>query len=140
MTPSQFSYHVHLAHRTLPHGERPTRLHCKIARTLARWQHSMPSHAKLARAARCCVNTVGNALARFRRLGMLDWKHEGAVMRSGRRLRLPNRYRFVASFLLFPTAVQKTQEILAPNLHLPKHRPQPPQRTVAEQLAWLAAH
>jgi hypothetical protein len=101
MTPAQFAYHAWLAYRTLPHGERPTRLHLRIARLMARWQHPCPSHGKLARAARCVVRTVQNALNRFRRLGMLGWTRQGATMRSGRKLQLPNRYRFQATFLLF---------------------------------------
>jgi hypothetical protein len=145
LTPAQFSYHVHLASRLLPHGQRPTRLHLRVARLLARWQHPCPSHGKLARAAGCCVRTVQNALGRFRDLGMLKWQHQGATMRSGRRLQLPNRYLFMASCLLFPARAKegrvKTQD---PNLHLGKLRqwwqrpmPQPPIRTVAQQLAML---
>jgi hypothetical protein len=121
MTPAQFCFHAWLAHRLLPHGERPTRLHLQVARYLARWQHPSPSHAKLARATDCCVRTVQNALNRFRRLGLLNWQHQGATMLSGRRLRLPNRYRLLASFLLF-TAPRKEEgkEILNRNLHLGK--------------------
>jgi hypothetical protein len=107
MTPNQFAYHAHLAHRMLPHGERPTRLHLRIARILARWQHSCPSHGKLARAAMCCVRTVQNALRRFRQLGMIKWTGQAASMRSGRKLRLPNRYTLQATFLLFSARAKK---------------------------------
>jgi hypothetical protein len=147
MTPAQFSYHVWLAHRTLRHGVRPTRLHLKIARLLARWQNPMPSHAKLARAADCCERTVQNALNRFRELGLLTWRHQAARMRSGQWLRLPNRYRFMATFLLSAGAAKeegsKTQ---TPKLSLGKlpnwplkPPPHPPVRTVAQQLAILLA-
>lgn len=132
MTPAQFCYRVWQAHRSLRHGERPTALHVKIARLLARWQHRMPSHGKLARAAGCCVRTVQNALNRLRGLGLLNWRGEGWEMRPGVRRRLPNRYRFDASFL-----------ISCPLLHLGKlsetGRPLLPVRTVAEQIAMLMA-
>lgn len=116
MTPNQFAYHAWLASQILPHGTRPTRLHVRVGRFLARWQHSMPSHGKLARAAGCCVRTVQNALNRFRELGMLDWRHQGAIFRHLGRRRLPNRYLFLASFLLLKPRIQ------APILHLGKLR------------------
>jgi len=129
MTPNQFCFHAYLARRLLPRGQRPTKLHVKIARLLARWQHPCPSHAKLARAARCCPRTVQNALNRFRRLGMLDWTHQGAVMQSGQRLRLPNRYRLIASFLLLPPpnrrpAKEERVRIQTPISLLGKHEKQ----------------
>jgi DNA-binding transcriptional MocR family regulator len=133
MTPAQFCFRVWHAHSTLRHGERPTCLHVKIARLLARWQHRMPSHGKLARAAGCCVRTVQNALNRLRRLGLLNWRCQGMTLRSGRRLQLPNLYAFDASFLTS-----------CPLLHLGKlpesGRPLLPVRTVAQQIAWLMAH
>jgi hypothetical protein len=107
VTANQFQYHAWLAHRLLPRGQRPTELHLDIARLLARWQHPCPSHSKLARAAGCCIRTVQNALNRLRGLGLLDWTHQGAVVASGRRLRLPNRYRFIASFLLLPPPIRR---------------------------------
>jgi hypothetical protein len=111
MTPNQFTYHAWLAHRTLPHGQRPTKLHLTIARLLGRWQHPCPSHRKLARAARCCPRTVQNALGRFRRLGMLDWHAQTARMRSGQTLRLANRYRFLATFLLAAPKKERVKRI-----------------------------
>jgi hypothetical protein len=133
MTPAQFCYRVWQAHGTLPHGQRPTRLHLKIARRLARWQHATPSHGKLARASGCCVRTVQNALNRLRGLGLLSWTHRGCLRRWVGRRRLSNRYRFDASFLTS-----------CPILHLGKlpepGRPLLPVRTVAQQIAWLMAH
>lgn len=132
MTPNQFSYRVWHAHRTLAHGQRPTGLHLRIARLLGRWQHPCPSHGKLARAARCCVRTVQNALNRLRGLGLLTWRHQGATLRSGRRLQLPNRYLFDASFFLHCP--------ILPLGKLPEMgRPLLPVRTVAQQIAWLTA-
>jgi hypothetical protein len=125
VTPNQFCYQTWSAHRLMPHGIRPTRLHVRIARVLSRWQHRMPSHGKLARAARCCVRTVQNALSRLRGLGLLGWTHQGFTGRWGRR-RLPNAYRFDASL---PLEVK----IQAPNLLLGKL----PLRTVEEQLRLL---
>jgi DNA-binding transcriptional MocR family regulator len=147
MTPAQLTYHAHRAHQILPHGARPTKLHLKIARLLARWQNPMPSHAKLARAAGCCVRTVQNALNRFRDLGLLTWRHQAARMRSGQWLRLPNRYRFMATFLLSAGAAKEEgSKIQTPNLSLGKlpnwtlkPPPHPPVRTVAQQLAILMA-
>lgn len=147
MTPELFLDQVYHARRELPHGRRPTPIHVKIARLLARWQHPCPSHGKLARATKCCVRTVQNALNRFRGLGLVSWVHQGATMRSGRRLQLPNRYRLNAPCLLFPMP-NKTAEYrnLYPNLQVGKllawwHKPEPhpPVRTVAQQLAILMA-
>ena len=153
MTAHQFFYHTHQAYRLLPHGERPTRKHVAVARALSRWQHAMPSHVRLARTAGCCVRTVGNALRRLRELGLLDWSPVYAALHSGRRLRLPNRYRFVASFLLFTGRLEKTKiptkESLVGKLSeidrqglltkwgLAGGGPQPPVRTPAQQIAWL---
>ena len=121
MTPAQFSYNVHLANKLLPHGTRPTRLHVRIARLMARWQHPCPSHGRLARAAGCCIRTVGNALSRLRDLGMLTWRHQGATMRSGRRLQITNRYLFKAPFSLFavPRTV-RSESTKSPNLQVGK--------------------
>ena len=100
MTPNQFCYHAYLACRILPHGERPTLLHVRIARQLARWSSSAPSHAKLARAVGCCVRTVQNALNRYRALGLLDWRHQRRLTRWSGWRRLANAYLFVAPFSL----------------------------------------
>lgn len=108
MTPNQFCYHVWLAHRLLPHGDRPTRLHVDIARLLARWQHPSPSHAKLARAAGCCPRTVQNALNRLRGLGLLRWTHLRRLTRWSGWRRLANLYLFDASsFSLFAVPRRK---------------------------------
>jgi hypothetical protein len=140
MTPVQFLDQVYRARRELPHGRRPTPIHVKIARLLARWQHPCPSHGKLARATKCCVRTVQNALNRLRGLGLLSWAHQGATMRSGRRLQLPNRYRLIAT-----SFVDKKEGSFLYLLQVGKllawHRPEPhpPVRTVAQQLAILMA-
>jgi DNA-binding transcriptional MocR family regulator len=99
MTPNQFCYQVYLAQRLLPHGTRPTRLHVRIARTMARWSSPTPSHRKLARAASCCVRTVQNALGRLRRLGLLRWQSRFETLRTGT-WRRSNRYLFNAFCLL----------------------------------------
>ena len=129
MTPNQFMYHAWLAHKTLRHGQRPTKKQMKVARVMARWQHMCPSHAKLARAAGVCRGTVINALKRFRLLGMLDWTHQGTTLRYGGRRRLPNRYRFLATFLLSPSSPKKESiKTLTPNLmlfKLPEVGPRP---------------
>jgi hypothetical protein len=127
MTPNQAGYQAWHLHQTLPHGQRPTRKHLTVFRLLTRWQHRMPAHAKLARAAGCCVRTVQNALNRFRGLGLLSWCHQGAQMRSGRTLQLPNRYWFTATKLSF-----------CPFRYVGKLGPQPPLRTVAQQLRIIA--
>lgn len=104
MTPSQFTYHVWLASRTLPHGDRPTRKHVRVARALARHPSAMPSHRQLARAAECCIRTVQNALARLRGLGMLKWLHvfDRRMRPSDQRTQRPNIYLFPdAPFLRF---------------------------------------
>ena len=125
MTPNQFCYHVWLAHRMLPHGQRPTKKHLDVARYMARWQHPCPSHGKLARAAGVCVRTVQNALTRLRSLGMLAWTRQGGWMQSGRALRLPNRYSFEASFLLLvPVAKKEGSKILNPESTLGKLSPE----------------
>lgn len=96
MTPSQFAWNAVRARDTLPHGQRPTDLHIRIAWLLARWQDPCPSHAKLARAARCHRNSVANALRRFRALGLLTWQRQVVRLRGGWVARTSNRYLFAA--------------------------------------------
>jgi DNA-binding transcriptional MocR family regulator len=109
MTPNQICYQVHQAHRLLPHGTRPTRLHVRIARTLARWSSPTPSHGKLARAVGCCVRTVQNALGRLRELGLLSWKARFETTRTGT-YRRSNHYLFDA-FCLFLVEPPKKERI-----------------------------
>jgi hypothetical protein len=121
MTPNQFCYHVWLAHRMLPHGQRPTKKHVDVARYMARWQHHSPSHAKLARAAGVCVRTVQNALTRLRSLGMLAWTHQRRLTRWSGWLRRANRYTFHAfSLLLVPAPKKEGNRILNPESTLGK--------------------
>jgi hypothetical protein len=105
LTPNQFTFHAHQAHRLLPHGSRPTKKHMRVARALGRHPSSMPSHRQLARAAECCLRTVQNALCRFRELGLLKWLpvYDRRLRPSDKRRRRPNLYLFMASFL-FPPA------------------------------------
>ena len=132
MTPNQFCYQATLAHRLLPHGERPTALHLKIARILARWSTSSPSHAKLARAAGCAVRTVQNALNRLRGLGLLVWRHQRRLTRWAGWRRLANAYLFNAPLSLSETPRRPVRvKILNPILPLGKLSP--------EALAALAA-
>jgi hypothetical protein len=57
---------------------------------------------------------------------MLGWTRQGATMRSGRKLQLPNRYRFVATFLLFSARAKKERvKILNPILPVGKLQMQP---------------
>ncbi|MDA8249433.1 MAG: hypothetical protein M0Z28_09650 [Rhodospirillales bacterium] len=60
--------------RTLPPGQRPTRLHIHILAKLLHWRSATPTHRALARAAGCCRRTVLRALARLRALGLLTWR------------------------------------------------------------------
>jgi DNA-binding transcriptional MocR family regulator len=94
MTPNQFGHAVTMARRTLPHGQRPTSNHVKIAWLLARWQNPNPPHAKLARAANVHRNTVGNALHRFRALGLLTWQRQVIRLGGGWVAQIANRYFF----------------------------------------------
>jgi len=136
VTPNQATYHAHLAHRNLPHGERPTEKHVWVYRHLARYSHNAPSQIRLARLAGVCVKTVYNALMRFRWLGMVTWSAEFITLPSGLRRQRPNRYRFLATFLLLQRNPPGRSKILNPDSvvgKLPKER----ERTVSEQLALL---
>jgi hypothetical protein len=108
VTPNQFTYHAWRASRLLPHGERPTAKHLRVARQLARHPHTQPSHRQLASAAGCCVRTVQNALNRFRDLGMLQWQHvyDRRMRPSDQRRQRANLYLFIGSFL-FPPAKRR---------------------------------
>ena len=83
MTPIQAAYRAVQARRSLPHGQRPTDLHIRVMFLLARWQSASPPHAKLARAAHCHRNSVGNALHRLRDLGLLAWERQFVRLRGG---------------------------------------------------------
>jgi DNA-binding transcriptional MocR family regulator len=81
---------VQRARDTLPHGQRPTDLHTRVAAMLAYWRGSRhPTHRQLARAARTTRRTVQRALARFLILGLLGWD----VRKVSATRRLPNAYR-----------------------------------------------
>ena len=94
MTPNQFAYAATKFHDNLPHGQRPTDTHVRIAWIMARWQNNSPPHVKLARAAKVHRNTVGNALRRFRDLGLLEWTGRLVRLRGGHAARGSNVYRF----------------------------------------------
>lgn len=94
MTPNQAAYAAVAARRSLPYGQRPTDLHIRIMFLLARWQSPEPSHAKLAAAAHCHRNTVGNALKRLRDLGLLSWSRQFIRLRGGHMAQVANRYAF----------------------------------------------
>lgn len=106
MSPTQAAYRAVIARRSLPHGQRPTDLHIRLMWLLARWQHATPSHSKLARAAHCHRNTVGNALRRLRALGVLDWSPR-FVRLAGHVARASNTYRFLSNPL--PTGHERKQ-------------------------------
>lgn len=142
MTPNQAAYRAVQARRTLPHGQRPTDLHVRIAFLLARWQNDSPPHAKLARAAHCHRNSVANALRRLRDLGVLTWEKRFIRLRGGHIAQASNRYLFPSNSCL-PTArpVTTRKDIKSSSL-LPKQslfigRPLLPVRSVAEQLRLL---
>ena len=92
-------HRLHLAHRQLEHGERPTSLHLKIYRRLARHPDLTPTHRELADAAGACVRTVGNALRRAADLGLLTWTKRGTTLPDGTVWQLANRYEFLNSLL-----------------------------------------
>jgi DNA-binding transcriptional MocR family regulator len=78
MDPKAWLARVRHAADTLPHGQRPTELHVRVAAKLAFWRSPCPSHRALARASRCSRGTVLNALGRLRALGLLSWAHRTA--------------------------------------------------------------
>ena len=94
MTPNQFAYAATRFRDNLPHGQRPTDTHVRIAWVMARWQNNSPSHAKLAKAAKVHRNTVGNAMSRFRDLGLLTWVGRVVRLRGGHLARGSNQYCF----------------------------------------------
>ena len=141
MTPIQCAYRAVQARRSLPHGQRPTDLHIRVAFLLARWQDSSPAHAKLARAAHCHRNSVFNALHRLRDLGLLTWERQFVRLRGPWCRQTANRYLFVSNSL--PPARtrlegkgRKMSSLLGPQT-LCSGRPLLPVRTVAEQLRLL---
>jgi hypothetical protein len=142
MTPNQCAWNAVQARRSLPHGQRPTDLHIRVVFLLARWQHASPCHAKLARAAHCHRNSVGNALHRLRGLGLLTWERQFTRVH-GWRLQIANRYLFVGNLALPPArAVQprkgkKPSSLIGPNTLCSGGRPLLPVRSVAEQLRAL---
>lgn len=94
MTGNQAAYAAVAARRTLPHGQRPTDLHCRIMFLLARWQSPEVPHAKLAKAAHCHRNSVANGLKRLRDLGLLSWSRQFVRLRGGYVAQVANRYSF----------------------------------------------
>ena len=103
MTPNQSAYRAVQARRSLPHGQRPTDLHIRVAFLLARWQHPSPCHARLARAAHCHRNSVLNALHRLRDLGLLIPGAAASTARcTGGGCRGPNVYDCSWAILLLP--------------------------------------
>jgi DNA-binding transcriptional MocR family regulator len=102
MTPVQAAYRAVIARKTLPHGQRPTDTHIKVMWFLAKWQHATPSHAKIAKAAGCHRNTVGNALHRLRDLGLLDWDRRFVRIGGGQFAQASNSYRFPSNASLPP--------------------------------------
>jgi hypothetical protein len=141
VTPNQCAYRAVQARRSLPHGQRPTDLHIRVMFVLARWQHPSPCHAKLARAAHCHRNSVLNALHRLRDLGLLTWERQFVRLRGGHRAQVANRYLFVSSLSLplaqpvQPRKGRKLASLLGAQT-LAHGGPQPPLRSVAEQIAF----
>lgn len=103
MSKIRFARDVIRLRDSLPYGQRPTDLDVRIAWLLARWQNNTPSHEKLARAAHCCVRSVGNAMNRLRDLGVLDWKPRFIRLAGGHWARATNSYFFPEQSSL-PTA------------------------------------
>ncbi|MDA8251107.1 MAG: GntR family transcriptional regulator [Rhodospirillales bacterium] len=82
--------------RTLPPGQRPTRLHVHILAKLLHWRSATPTHRGLARAAGCSRRTVLRALARLSALGLLSWQPR-VVCGRGWAVRIANAYSFGAA-------------------------------------------
>jgi hypothetical protein len=141
VTPNQCAYRAVQARRSLPHGQRPTDLHIRVMFVLARWQHASPCHAKLARAAHCHRNSVLNALHRLRDLGLLTWERQFVRLCGGHRAQVANRYLFVSNLPLPPARAVSTKKgrklsaLLGPQ-SFNTGGPQPPLRSVAEQIAF----
>lgn len=112
MSPQLASFRLRLARRTLPHGQRPTEMHCRVFARLIRHPDHTPTHRELADAAGCCVRTVGNALRRAAGLGLLSWTRRRTELPDGTVWQLANRYIFVNSllFLFTPPKPKKVRE------------------------------
>jgi DNA-binding transcriptional MocR family regulator len=110
MTPIQAAYRAKIARDTLPRGQRPTDLHVRIMFVLARWQHATPSHAKLAKAAHCHRNSVGNALRRLRGLGLVTWEPRHIRIGGGHFAQASNHYLFPSNTSLPPARPAKIRK------------------------------
>jgi hypothetical protein len=143
MTPNQCAYQAVAARRSLPHGQRPTDLHIRVAFLLARWQHPSPPHAKLALAAHCHRRSVGNALHRLRDLGLLNWERQFIRLRGGHVAQTANHYAFTGQLRLPPMdkvcrpSKEPKESKRLMNKLWPRLRPILPVRSVQEQLAIL---
>ena len=99
--------------RTLPTGQRPTRLHTHILAKLCHWRSATPTHRALARAAGCSRRTVLRALARLRALGLLIWRARVVVGR-GFAVRVANAYAFGAVQEQIPIRIQSCADLSHP--------------------------
>ena len=99
--------------RTLPPGQRPTRLHVHILAKLCHWRSATPTHRALARAAGCCRRTVLRALARLRALGLLTWRRR-AVCGRGWAVRVSNAYAVGRAQELKPIRIQCSADLSHP--------------------------
>lgn len=133
MTPHDWLARVRHAADTLPHGERPTELHVRIAAKLAYWRDRTPTHRRLARAARCSRRTVVNALARLRDLGLLSWANR-TLCGSGVAVRLSNAYVFSAA-----TGLESIRILTRAKFAHPRDREAPPAPDRGECAAALEA-
>ena len=108
----------------------------------ARWQDPSPAHAKLARAAHCHRNSVGNALHRLRDLGLMTWERQ-TLRVHGWRLQVANRYLFMSNASLPPARTRpvgkgrKLSALIASETLCSGGRPLLPVRSVQEQLRLL---
>ena len=100
-------------YRTLPHGQRPTRLHVHILAKLAHWRSQTPTHRALARAARCSRRTVLRALERLRALGLLSWRQR-TICGRGFAVRVANLYALGRATSLSPIRIQSCATLSHP--------------------------
>jgi hypothetical protein len=123
--PRAFLAAVMAARDTLPHGQRPTDLHVRVAAKLAYWRSPDPRQRSLARAARCSVRSVQRALARLHELGLLTWTRR-VVRCSGWRAQVANSYRLTLSpepLLFLPIRIQSSAKLSPPGRAAPAASP-----------------
>jgi hypothetical protein len=100
------------ARNTLPHGQRPTDTHVRVAAKLSGWRARFPRHRQLAHAARCSVRTVRRALARLHDLGLLSWTRT-VLAGPGWRAQIANDYALLSEASLSYQALRTSAKLTA---------------------------